>query len=105
MTNLPTAIRPWAVFTVLLALAALTSQAQQEAPMEFFGLTPDSSSQKMGDVTVFRNGILASNQTMVISAENATANEVTGEIQAEGDVIVLDHSHIWRGTNAVYNFK
>ena len=29
----------------------------------------------------------------------------TGDIVAEGDVTILDHGHIWRGTNFIYNAK
>ena len=30
---------------------------------------------------------------------------LSGDVLAEGDVVILDHGRIWRGTNAIYNFN
>ena len=59
----------------------------------------------MGENTYFTNGILASNQNYLVSADSAVVNNLTGEIQAEGDVVIMDHGLLWRGSNAVYNFN
>jgi lipopolysaccharide assembly outer membrane protein LptD (OstA) len=89
---------------VLLAVAALACRAQV-GPPDIVGATPGSSSRTVGDTTVFTNGILASNQNFVVSADAGSVNNLTGEVQAEGDVFILDHGRLWRGTNAVYNFN
>ena len=69
------------------------------------GANADSSSHTVGDNTYFSNGILASNQNYLVSADSAVANNLTGEIEAEGDVVIVDHGLLWRGTNAVYHFR
>jgi LPS-assembly protein len=85
-------------------LASLACQAQQ-GPPDMIGANADSSSHTVGDNTYFSNGILASNQNYLVSADSAVANNLTGEIEAEGDVVIMDHGLLWRGTNAVYNFN
>ena len=59
----------------------------------------------MGATNYFTGGVLASNQNATVSADEAVLNNLTGEIAAEGNIVILDQGHIWRGTNAVYNFK
>jgi lipopolysaccharide assembly outer membrane protein LptD (OstA) len=89
---------------VLLALAACACQAQQEA-FDLFGGASNSFARSEGDTNIFRNGVLASNQNFFGSAGAAVLNNRTGEVLAEGDVVILDHGRIWRGTNAIYNFN
>ena len=89
---------------VLLLLGACACQAQQP-PFDIFGAGPASSAQSGGGANFFRNGVIASNQNLFASAESAFVVNLTGEIQAEGDVVILDHGRIWRGTNALYNFN
>ena len=89
---------------VLLALAALDCQAQQ-VPFDIFGAGTNSFLHTEGDTNFFPNGVIASNANFFASADRAVVNNLTGEVLAEGDVIILDHGRIWRGTNAIYNFK
>ena len=90
---------------VLLAAAAFACQAQHAPSLEIFGAASNSVMTSEGDLTTYTGGVLASNQNITVSAEQAAVNNLTGEVEAEGDVIILDHSHLWRGTNAIYNFK
>ncbi len=96
--------RPLSVI-FLLAVPAFVCQAQQSAPPVIHGLNPDSAYQSIGNTNYFSNGVLVSNQTGMVTADSAAENDLTGDVVAEGDVTILDHGHIWRGTNFVYNFK
>jgi lipopolysaccharide assembly outer membrane protein LptD (OstA) len=89
---------------VLLAVAACACQAQQNLP-ELFGTGSNAAFNTEGETNFATGGVLASNENYTVTAEQFIENDVTGEIAAEGDIIILDHGHIWRGTNAVYNFK
>ena len=94
------------IVVTLLALAALASPAQPAAPdMVIVGTRTNSGEYNVGDLYHFTNGVRATNQTFSVEAETAIANNLTGEIQAEGDVTILDRGLLWRGTNALYNFK
>lgn len=88
----------------LLAGATLACQAQQE-PFDIRGTGTNSFLHTEGDTNFFRNGVTASNANFFGSADAATVNNRLGEVVAEGDVIILDHGRMWRGTNAVYNFN
>ena len=68
-------------------------------------LNPNSEWESVGNTNYFRNGVVVSNETGTVTADSGTENELTGEVVAEGDVTILDHGHIWRGTNFIYNFK
>ena len=84
---------------------AFVCQAQQSPPPIIHGLNTNSSWQSAGSTNYFRNGVLVSNETAVITSDSAVESDLTGDVVAEGDVTILDHGHIWRGTNFIYNFK
>jgi lipopolysaccharide assembly outer membrane protein LptD (OstA) len=92
------------ILLVLPALAAFSCQAQ-EGPPDIIGPSADSSSWSVDGTNYFAGGVLASNQNFLVSADRASVVNLTGEVQAEGDVLILDHGRIWRGTNVVYNFN
>jgi len=85
--------------------AALACQAQEPPAPDVFGTTPGSALRAVGATNYFTGGVLASNQNATVSADEAVLNNLTGEIAAEGNIVILEQGHIWRGTNAVYNFK
>jgi LPS-assembly protein len=89
----------------LLTVAAFICQAQEKPPPLITGLNSDSIFESQGDTNFFRNGVLLSNESSTVTLENGTEDQLTGEVVAEGDVTILDHGHIWRGTNFIYNFK
>jgi LPS-assembly protein len=89
----------------LLSVAAFACQAQQSAPWVIQGLNPDSEYQSIGDTNYFTHGAELSNDTGMVMMDSGMADNLTGEVVAEGDVTILDHGHIWRGTNFIYNFK
>jgi LPS-assembly protein len=89
----------------LLPVLAFVCQAQQSAPPVIHGLNPNSEYQSVGNTNYFSNGVLVSNETGLVTSDRAAENDLTGDVVAEGDVTILDHGHIWRGTNFVYNFK
>jgi LPS-assembly protein len=80
-------------------------QAQPNAFWEIHGQNDLSEVETIGNTNYFTNGVLVSNRNTVVSMDYGTADGLTGEVVAEGDVTILDHGHIWRGTNFVYNFK
>jgi LPS-assembly protein len=96
--------RPLSAIFLLLALP-FVCQAQQSAPPAIRGLNTNSEWQSIGNTNYFRNGVMVSNETGVITADQGTESDLTGDVVAEGDVTILDHGHIWRGTNFIYNFK
>ena len=89
----------------LLAVPAFVCQAQQSAPPVIRGLNANSEFHSTGNTNYFSNGVLASNDTAAVTSDRAAESELTGDVVAEGDVTILDHGHIWRGTNFVYNFR
>jgi lipopolysaccharide assembly outer membrane protein LptD (OstA) len=93
--------------SVMLLLLALpfVCQSQQSAPPVIGGVNTNSEWESVGNTNYFRNGGMVSNATGMITFDKAAENEMTGEIVAEGDVTILDHGHIWRGTNFIYNFN
>jgi len=89
----------------LLPALAFVCQAQQSAPWVISGSKTNSEYSSIGDTNYFQHGAVLSNATSVVTMDMGTANNVTDEVVAEGDVTILDHGHIWRGTNFIYNFK
>jgi LPS-assembly protein len=89
----------------LFPALAFVCQAQQSAPWEIRGLNTNSEWHAVGDTNYFTHGGMVSNETAAVSFDNGTADSLSGEVVAEGDVTILDHGHIWRGTNFIYNFK
>ncbi|HWD19436.1 MAG TPA: LPS assembly protein LptD [Verrucomicrobiae bacterium] len=92
------------VLVLVLGLARL-AHAQAGPGWDIFGDTPASQFESRDGTNYFTHGVVVSNQSVVISGQSAAADELTGEVNAEGDVTILDHGHIWRGTNFIYNFK
>ena len=89
---------------LLLALP-FACQSQPNALWDLHGRSDQSEFETQGDTNFFSHGALVSNKTATIAMDQGTANDLTGEVVAEGDVTILDHGHIWRGTNFIYNFK
>jgi lipopolysaccharide assembly outer membrane protein LptD (OstA) len=98
--------QPWSLrLAPLLAAWTIACQAQQAGPWEVRGLSTQSQADSWGDTNFFSNGVLLSNSTAIVTAEQAMEDVLSGEVVAEGDVTILDHGHIWRGTNFFYNGK
>jgi lipopolysaccharide assembly outer membrane protein LptD (OstA) len=101
---------PWLLKLILVLLAgARACQAHQGGPDQSVrGLNlPGSQSwfESRGGTNFFYNGGVATNASAVVTFDKAVEVEATGELTAEGDVTILDHGHIWRGTNFIYNLK
>jgi lipopolysaccharide assembly outer membrane protein LptD (OstA) len=98
--------QPWLLNLILLWLAgARACQAQQGGDFEIRGRDSQSHMTVEGSNTVWRQGGVASNQTTVITFDKLTDESLADLLTAEGDVTILDHGHIWRGTNFIYNTK
>jgi LPS-assembly protein len=97
--------RPLLSAAFLLFALIFVCQAQQSVPWVVHGLNPASEWQAEGDTNYFSHGGMVSNSSATVMFDNGTANGLTGEVVAQGDVTILDHGHIWRGTNFIYNFK
>ncbi len=97
--------QPWSLtLAPLLAAWAIACQAQQAGPWEVHGLNDrsmPSEFESVGNTNVFSNGVLLSNTQAIVTANQAMENVLSGVVVAEGDVTILDHGHIWRGTNFV----
>lgn len=98
--------RLWLSAVLLVLVPPFVCQAQQSAPPPtIHGTGSKSEWESIGDTNYFRNGAVLSNSTGMVTFDNGTANTATGDVLAEGDVTILDHGHIWRGTNFIYNFN
>ncbi len=96
----------WPLTLVPLFLAgAAVCQSQQAEPWHIHGVDSQSEFETRDNTNYFSHGVVVSNETTVVTAEQGAAGSLTGEVLAEGDVTILDHGHIWRGTNFIYNFK
>jgi LPS-assembly protein len=89
----------------LLPALVFVCQAQQSAPTIMHGPNTNSTMTSVGNTNYFSHGVILSNDTVMVASDNAVENDLTGEVVAEGDVTILDHGHIWRGTNFIYNLK
>jgi len=98
---------PFSLAALLFLTFTLVCFAQQEPPWEIHSQNPNGevNADLNGEIATFRNGVVLSNRSVGLTADTAIANQVTGEVQAEGTVTILGKSHIWRGTNIIYNFK
>ena len=96
---------PRLLTALAVAMALAVSCMAQQTGWDIYGTTPQSQFDSRGDTNFFSGGVIVSNQSAVVSSDSAFANELTGDVNAEGDVTILDHGHIWRGTNFIYNFK
>jgi LPS-assembly protein len=97
-------IRPLTLIALLLAFATVCP-AQTTPQWVISGTSNQSQIQSQDSIDYFNLGVRFSNDTSVITADQGMANRLTGDVVAEGDVTILDHGHIWRGTNFIYNFK
>jgi lipopolysaccharide assembly outer membrane protein LptD (OstA) len=90
---------------VLSFVLPFVCQSQQSVPWAIHGLNPGSQYESVGDTNYFSHGVFLSNATGTVTMDKGREDDLTGEVVAEGDVTILDHGHIWRGTNFIYNFK
>jgi hypothetical protein len=98
--------QPWSLrLALLLSAWTIACQAQQAGPWEVRGVGDQSQVESWGNTNFFSNGVLLSNSTAVITADQAMQNLLNAVVVAEGDVTIVDHGHIWRGTNFIYNGK
>ena len=56
-------------------------------------------------VYTFTNRVVITYSNVVLTADKAVANERTGEVEAEGNVLVKAQGVVWTGHRMVYNFK
>lgn len=80
-------------------------QAQQGGPWQIQARDSQSQWEQSGNTNYFTHGAILSNNVASVSMDEGTVNDLNGDVLAQGDVMILDHGHIWRGTNFFYNFK
>ncbi len=101
--------RLWLLILIPLWLAGVFAcQAQQAAQSNQWYINGSSqrSWTQFGNGTNYSyNGGTASNANAMVIFDQATQTESDGVVDFEGDVTILDHGHIWRGTNFIYNGK
>jgi lipopolysaccharide assembly outer membrane protein LptD (OstA) len=90
---------------LLLVATACLGQTPTGPGWDVFGTGPQSEFETINGTNYFWHGGAVSNLTAVVSGDDGVANELTGNVNVEGDVTILDRGHIWRGTNFIYNFK
>jgi hypothetical protein len=95
--------RLWLCAIFLVLTRPFLCQAQKGQPWTVTGANTNSQWESSGPTNYFNNGVVLSNATGLITMDRGWQNELTGEVEAEGDVVILDHGHIWRGTNFLYN--
>jgi LPS-assembly protein len=97
---------PWLLILGLLLLTgAFACQAQQGGQFHVSGLNSQSWFSSEGETNYYHNGGVASNQTTMVTFDEAQQVQTADFLACEGDVTILDHGHIWRGTNFIYNTK
>ncbi len=94
-----------AVFAVFALSLVCQAQPGAGGPWAISGANTNSQWQGAGPTNYFNNGAVLSNSTGRITMDRGWENDMTGEVEAEGDVTILDHGHVWRGTNFIYNLK
>jgi lipopolysaccharide assembly outer membrane protein LptD (OstA) len=88
-----------------LLAGACACQAQQGEDWGIQALGPQSRFESTAGTNVWSNGFIYTNQSSAVLFDKATEFEAASQIVVEGDVTILDHGRIWRGTNFIYNFK
>jgi LPS-assembly protein len=98
--------QPWLlIFSLLLLAGACACQAQQGGPFHVNALNSQSWFDSEDGTNSFHNGGVATNLTTTAIFDEAKQVEAADMFACEGDVTILDHGHIWRGTNFIYNTK
>jgi len=96
--------QPWLLKLLLLWVAvACASQAQQDSQWHLNGLNSQSWADIGSGTNYYHLGGVATNQSSKVTFDEATQFEAANLLKLEGDVTILDHGHIWRGTNFIYN--
>ena len=89
------------------SFAVCFSVRAQESVIEIEKLRPDSGAvYNLRDRTVtVTNGAIIKYPGTVLTAETVFANELTGEVVADGQVRIYTNNVVWAGEHIVYNFK
>src|ERR1035441_273649 len=96
---------------LVLALCALVFpgalRAQQQPVWEMEALTDQGWAEFDFQTGLGRgtNGVLVRYGTAFLTADQATVNEQTGEVTADGQVRIQSEDQIWAGEHIRYNFK
>jgi len=92
---------------LLLLLLALPAGAAESEPPRFHieSVRGDVSYDLKGGVAVITNGVIVRYAEAVLTADNASLNQDTGEVRAQGNVVLTRNGHLWRGEALFYNFK
>ncbi len=101
-------LRPILTFIFLAAaLSAFAAEAENESEWEIKAQTPDGRfdyDEHTGNLTS-TNGIVIRYAGVVLMADQASANQKTGEVEAHGRVRIQRDNQVWAGDHIRYNFK
>jgi LPS-assembly protein len=91
----------------LPAFLPLAASGQQEEVWEVKALPPDGWIEwdAASGTATGTNGIIVKYGDAVLSAERASVNQASGDVEAEGRVRILRDDQIWAGERIRYNFR
>lgn len=94
-----------AILIALWALggACLSLRAQEQPGLEITG--GDFVGYYTNGYAIVTNGAKVTGMGGVLTADRATVNVMTGDVQAEGNVRILRDNMVWTGEDVRYNFK
>jgi LPS-assembly protein len=102
-----------AIVLLLLGLAVLTARAQEEQGWVVQALNRVLPGTIKGEVSfdyakglaTGTNGILVQNGNTTLTADSASLNMQTGDVEADGNVRIESNGALWVGEHVHYNFK
>ncbi len=97
-------MRKLAIALLLLPLAALSLHAQVE-PWEITTPEGEMVYDFATGIATATNGIVVKQAGALLTAQRATVNKDTSEVEADGDVRIQREDQVWVGEHIRYNFK
>ena len=93
---------------LFLCFTALTTRAQEDDPAFTIKAKDDRGFVEIDTrtgISTVTNGVIITYSNVVLTADSATANSITGDILADGNVTIRTKGALWTGNRILYNFK
>src|SRR5262249_24200628 len=93
-------------FIALLFLCSVALARAAEPAVDWTIESPEGVEYDLGTrLARVTNGVVVRYGDTILTARRATLNDLTGEVQAEGDVRISHEHALWSGERVRYNFK